>query len=133
MREYPRIALSGVRSSCESVARNSSFSWFAACSCSYARALSTASAARDAAASPIGEIGDRQARQRRQDLFGFERGREGRAQARQEYGLLAVALLCRLRALALGNVTRDLRCSDNRRAVVPDRRNAQRDVNERAV
>ena len=34
-----------MRSSCESVARNSSFSWFAACSCSYARALSTASAA----------------------------------------------------------------------------------------
>src|SRR6266545_3974240 len=82
---------------------------------------------------PISEIGDRQVRQRHQDLFGFERGREGGAQARKEYGLLAVALLLRLRAQALGNVARDLRCADDRPALVPDWGDAERDVNERDV
>src|SRR6266480_7960433 len=82
---------------------------------------------------PISEIGDRQVRQRHQDLFGFERGCERGAQSRKEYGLLAVALLLRLRTQAFGNVARDLRGSDNCPAVVPDRGDAERDVNERAI
>src|SRR5580765_2117704 len=82
---------------------------------------------------PISERGDRQVRQRRQDLLGFWRGREGGAQARKEYSLLTVALVLGLRAHPLGNVARNLRCSDNRPALVPDRGDAQRDVNERAV
>ena len=41
-REYPTMALSGVRSSCDSTARNSSFIRFAACASAYSRAFSSA-------------------------------------------------------------------------------------------
>ncbi len=48
MRDHPRIALSGVRNSCESVARNSSLSRPASCACSRASRSRVSSRSRSA-------------------------------------------------------------------------------------